>query len=107
MGSGFTPGEWLFRYSDKYRPLSMEEAALGKETCLCVTLTALEENGRFRRLRVWVTREKYLVRKIETTDRNDNVASYLILSLARDPRFPSSLFAFKPPKGTEVIDMRE
>lgn len=107
MGGDFTPGEWLFRYSGKYRPVSMEATSLEKENCLCVTLTPREKENRFRQLRVWVAGEACAVRLIETTDRNDNIASYRILRFDRNPRLPASLFAFKPPKGTEIIDMRE
>jgi outer membrane lipoprotein-sorting protein len=104
--SDFQPGEWLFKYSDKYKPVSMESAVLFEKKCFGVTLVP-KKKARFDKLRVWIDNKSGLARKIETTDKNENIATYLITYIAKNTELKNSLFTFTPPKGTEIIDMRE
>ena len=104
--SKFQPGEWLFKYSDQYRPLSMARAVLFGEKCSGVTMVP-KDKARFKKLKAWISDRTNLPRKIETTDKNDNTATYLITAIRKDVKVGNALFRFSPPKGTEIIDMRE
>lgn len=107
LGNDFQPGSWLFKYSDRFTPMAMDSAKVSGEPCFEIALKPGPDEVRFKALKVWISREKKQARKIETTDRNDNTATYLITRLTHDKAFKPSLFSFKAPKGTETIDMRE
>jgi outer membrane lipoprotein-sorting protein len=102
----FQPGTWLFKYSDQYTALKMDTAVVSGERCFGITLSPKKE-ARFSKLKVWISGKSGLPGKIETTDKNDNTATYAISKITRDTRLDDKLFTLSPPKGTEVIDMRK
>ena len=106
MQNDFQPGEWLFTYTDKYKPESLDSASIENEKCYGISLIP-RDKARFKKLKVWINEKNSLPLKIETTDKNDNLAVYSIISIAKDTPLAKSLFTFRPPKGTEVINMRE
>ena len=68
---------------------------------------APKDKARFTSLTAWISEKTGLPLKLETIDKNENNATYLISSMAVGPGLPGALFTITPPKGTEVIDMRE
>ncbi|OGJ85639.1 MAG: hypothetical protein A2268_16690 [Candidatus Raymondbacteria bacterium RifOxyA12_full_50_37] len=102
----FQPGEWLFSYSAYYSPVAMETAVLAGEKCFTIRM-APKDKARFTSLTAWISEKTGLPLKLETIDKNENNATYLISSMAVGPGLPGALFTITPPKGTEVIDMRE
>jgi outer membrane lipoprotein carrier protein len=105
--SDFQPGQWLFKYSDQYKPAGLDSAVQAGEKCYGVRLVPKEEGARFDSLQVWISGKNSLPIKIETKDKNDNSATYTIDKIVRNTELADKLFRFSPPKGTEVIDMRQ
>ncbi|MFH0919042.1 MAG: outer membrane lipoprotein carrier protein LolA [Fibrobacterota bacterium] len=106
MQDGFQPGEWFLKYTDKFKPVGLDSGQIAKARCYIVSLVP-KEGDRFRNVTVWINAKSSLPAKFETTDKNDNVAEYLITAITKDKPLADSLFSFRAPKGTEVINMRE
>ena len=93
-------------YEDRYDPrLAGEERVDGKR-CYRVELTAREEESYIARVRLWVDRKLWLVRRAEYLNLNEDVTTYDISRLKVDAKLKPELFTFVPPDGVEVIDLR-
>ena len=71
-----------------------------------MVLTAKEEDRYIARVRLWVDRKLWLVRRVEYLNLNDDVTTYELTDLKVDKKLDPSLFGFTPPDDVEVIDMR-
>ncbi len=58
----------------------------------------------YRRLKVWVDTDDFLVRRFEMTEENDSVRRLELRNLRVNGSVADALFAFTPPAGTQVID---
>ena len=93
-------------YEARYDPrLAGEERVDGKR-CYRVELTAREEERFISRIRLWIDRKLWLVRRAEYLNLNDDVTTYEISRLKVDGKLRANLFTFVPPDGVEVIDLR-
>lgn len=57
-----------------------------------------------RRLRIWVDTDDYSVRRFEMTEENESVRRIELRNLKRNVDLPDGLFAFTPPRGTQVFE---
>lgn len=67
------------------------------------------ENGtksRFVNLKLWAD-TKNIITKIETTDDNSNVNTYIFSSIVFNQKVSSKMFAFQIPKNVQVLDNYE
>jgi len=58
----------------------------------------------YRQLRIWVDQADYSVRRFEMTEENESVRRLEFRNLRKNVALPDGLFAFTPPKGTQVFD---
>lgn len=58
----------------------------------------------YRKVRVWVDEESYLVRRLEFHDRSETVRTITLDDLEPDVALPDSLFRFEPPSEAEVFE---
>ncbi|MBL8024760.1 MAG: outer membrane lipoprotein carrier protein LolA [Fibrobacteres bacterium] len=106
LGGDFQPGEWLFRYSDRFTSTNGIKENINGTACESFSLTP-KEKDRFKKIDVSVSLADSMPRKIRTVDRNDNEATYMLNGIVLNSKIADKTFKFKPPKGTETIDMRE
>jgi outer membrane lipoprotein-sorting protein len=67
------------------------------------------ENGtasRFTNLKLWAN-NKNIITKIETTDNNSNVNTYIFSSIVFNQKVSSKMFVFQIPKNVQVLDNYE
>ena len=93
-------------YEGEYRPKLDGEVRVDRKRCYLVVLTAKEEERYIARVRLWVDRKLWLVRRVEYLNLNDDVTTYELTDLKVDKKLDPSLFGFTPPDDVEVIDMR-
>ena len=93
-------------YEGEYRPKLDGEVRVDRKRCYLVVLTAKEEDRYIARVRLWVDRKLWLVRRVEYLNLNDDVTTYELTDLKVDKKLDPSLFGFTPPDDVEVIDMR-
>jgi outer membrane lipoprotein-sorting protein len=63
-------------------------------------------NSRFTNLKLWAD-NKNIITKIETTDNNSNVNTYIFSSIIFNQKVSSKMFAFQIPKNVQVLDNYE
>jgi outer membrane lipoprotein carrier protein len=100
-----SPEQILLQYPKDYFSTLLKEEKLGTEPCHVLKLTPRSESGVASSMKIWVTK-KWLIRKVEITDLNGAVTTYLIKDLVIDKGIYASKFEFPIPAGAEVIDMR-
>ena len=92
-----------------------EEASTGYEAVLdgpadvtehatwLITLTPTGESP-YRRVRVWVDQESFLVRRFEILEENETVRTIVLRELQPGATIPDAVFEFAPPEGTDVFE---
>ncbi|HEX2190279.1 MAG TPA: outer membrane lipoprotein chaperone LolA [Longimicrobiaceae bacterium] len=82
--------------------LDGEETVDGHRTHV-LTLVPKQQSP-VRKLRIWVDPDDYAVRRFEMTEENESVRRIELRNLKRNVDIPDGLFAFTPPRGTQVFE---
>ncbi len=96
--------EFLERPRDRFSVAYVRADRAGGRDADVLALTPLERNGAYRLVRVWVDRQDSLVRKVEIEEASGAVRRITFDRLRINVRIPASLFTFRPPAGTRVVD---
>ncbi len=100
-----SPERLLLQYPKDFYSTLVGEEQLGKLKCYVLKLTPKEDNSFATALKTWVSKDWY-IRKVEVTDINGAVTTYLIENLAVDQKLQDSRFEFQIPDKAEIIDLR-
>jgi outer membrane lipoprotein-sorting protein len=106
LGDEFQPGEWLFKYSDRFDASIGVPENIDNIPCESYELTP-KTKDRFQKLEISISIADSLPKRIMTIDRNGNEAEYLLNKIKLNEKVSTKVFAIKAPKGTETIDLRE
>lgn len=68
-----------------------------------IELTPMGESP-YRRVRVWVDRDSYLVRRFEILEENETIRTVILYDLEPNVPIADSVFRFVPPEGTDVFE---
>ncbi len=93
-------------YEGEYSARLAGEERIDRKACYLVVLSAGEEDLYIARVRLWVDRKVWLVRRVEYLNLNDDITTYELTDLKVDKTLDSGLFEFTPPDDVEVIDLR-
>lgn len=99
------PGEVLLRFLDS-EPLSVARVKSGGKEVLELRLDPARAMKSLDSLSVQLDRKDHSLRRIASRDVNGNQSVYTLLSVKRNGGIKDREFAFTPPKGVEVVDMR-
>ncbi len=95
--------QFLSNPVERYRSrLGGEETVDGHRTHV-ITLVPRQASP-YRQLRIWVDSDDYAVRRFEMTEENESVRRIEFRNLRRNVALPDALFAFSPPRGTQVFE---
>jgi outer membrane lipoprotein carrier protein len=95
-------GEYRETFRARYEG---EDRARGSR-CHVILLEAREPDRYVSRVRVWVDRRKWVVRRVEYRNINDDVTTYDLWDIEVNRKLAPGLFTFEPPEGVEVVDLR-
>ena len=70
---------------------------------LAIALTPTGESP-YRRVRVWVDEDSFLVRRFEILEENETVRTVILDELRPNDSIADSVFEFVPPEGTDVFE---
>lgn len=101
-----TPWEIMLDYSEIFVPVAVEEVKLEHRSCYLLTLKPETTFSDIAQMRIWVDRKKWQLLKAEKAETNENITTYVVKNERINKKLDDTLFYFRPPKGTEVIDRR-
>ncbi|MDA0746350.1 MAG: outer membrane lipoprotein carrier protein LolA [bacterium] len=93
-------------YAERFIPTYAGEERVDGKRCHLVELASRGEERYISRVRLWVDRGMWLVRRVEYVNINDDVTTYELSNLKVDPGLKVSFFKFELPQEIEVIDLR-
>ncbi len=100
-----SPEQLLLSYpKDYYSTLVGEEKLAGQSTYV-LKLTPKEDNAFATAMKIWVSKD-WLIRKVEITDINGAVTTYIIEKISVDQELPDAKFTYQVPAKAEIIDLR-
>jgi chaperone LolA len=100
-----SPEQLLLSYPKDYISTFIGEEKLAGQSAYVLKLTPKEEGSFATAMKIWVARD-WLIRKVEITDVNGAVTTYVIEKIAIDQKLADSGFNFQVPEKAEVIDLR-
>ena len=100
-----SPEQLLLSYPKDYISTFIGEEKLAGQSAYVLKLTPKEEGSFATAMKIWVAKD-WLIRKVEITDVNGAVTTYVIEKIAIDQKMADSGFNFQVPEKAEVIDLR-
>lgn len=100
-----SPEQLLLTYPKDYYSTLVGEEQLAGKSMYVLKLTPKEDNAFATAMKIWVSKE-WLIRKVEITDVNGAVTTYMIKKITVDQDIPDTKFAYQAPDNAEVIDLR-
>lgn len=100
------PGDVLLRFLDS-DPLSLAPARDGGKEYLEMRLDPARAMKNLDSLAVQLDKKDYSLHRVSSRDVSGNEARYTVLSVKRNGGVKDKEFAFAPPKGAEIVDMRD
>lgn len=88
-------------------PSNYYATLLGTEKhVVLLKLVPKDDQSFVKSLKAWVEEGTWIVRKVEVIDVNDTETTYTIREVKLNTHVKDNSFAFTPPPGTEVVDLR-
>ncbi len=100
------PKDLLFKYSEEYEPHLVGEQTLNGRKTYVLNLVPKEEEPFIKSMKIWVDAASWLTVKIQQTDLNDNVNTYVVKNIKQNVKLDPTLFTFTIPPDAEVVDLR-
>lgn len=98
--------EFIVKYSEEYNAKLGEQETINGSPCQIVELTPKNEDMFITKVRIWVDTKTWLMLKVEQTDINENLTTYMISDIDFATGLSEKLFKLKIPEDYEVIDLR-
>ncbi|PLX24308.1 MAG: outer membrane lipoprotein carrier protein LolA [Ignavibacteria bacterium] len=100
-----SPEQLLLTYPKDYYSTLVGEEQLAGKSMYVLKLTPKEDNAFATAMKIWVSKD-WLIRKVEITDVNGAVTTYMIKKITVDQDIADVKFAYQVPDNAEVIDLR-
>ena len=100
------PKELVFNFNKRYNSRLIGRENVGNVNCYILEGIPKNENLEIKSIKVWIEPKKWVAKKIEYVNLNDNVIVYNISSVKFNNRLKKEFFKFESPQGAEIIDLR-
>jgi outer membrane lipoprotein carrier protein len=101
-----SPDKFLLSVPSDYYVVLISSKLTDSDTTYILRLTPKSDNSFIRSIRLIVT-GNWTVRSAEISDMNDTEYTYTVKELKTNSGFSDSKFEFNPPKGAQVVDLRQ
>jgi chaperone LolA len=100
------PREFLFSYAKKYYANILREYEEGEVEWTVVKLTPRPEyRSALRYIKIWLRKDKWLVKKIDYVDLNGNTTTFVVKSLKVLKNVNPEVFHYTPPENVRVVNL--
>ena len=96
----------LFDYVEKYSHIYLGEVQLDDMPCHQLKLIPKVEDSYIAEMRVWISTKEMMTQKVEYTDIQQNVTTYLLKNIRINKKIDDEIFVPDIPETVEVIDTR-
>jgi len=100
------PKELIFNFNKRYNSRLIERENVEGVNCYVLEGIPKNENLEIKSLKIWIESKKWVTKKIEYVNLNDNIIVYNILNVKFNNKLKRDFFKFESPKGAEIIDLR-
>jgi len=100
------PKELIFNFNKRYNSRLIERENVEGVNCYVLEGIPKNENLEIKSLKIWIEPKKWVAKKIEYVNLNDNIIVYNILNVKFNNKLERDFFKFESPKGAEIIDLR-
>ena len=101
-----TPKTFLTASSERYRITESQSVTRAGAPHQKLAVTATDSTSRFEAAVLWVRQADRVVTRMQATDRNGSTLDLRLGDITVNPTLEDSSFAFSPPNGVEVVDLR-
>ena len=101
-----TPKTFLTASSERYRITESQSVTRAGAPHQKLAVTATDSTSRFEAAVLWVREADRVVTRMQATDRNGSTLDLRLGDITVNPTLEDSSFAFSPPNGVEVVDLR-
>ncbi len=102
----FTPDRFLLNIPDEFYVSVGDRETVEGQSLIMLRLVPKDEHQFVRSMRLWVDDNRWIVRKAEVIDLNDNKNTYLVRDIQLNEGVEEELFSYQPPENVEIIDLR-
>ncbi len=103
---GILPREILFEYPKKFDVTSVREAMIGGKEAWLLELTPKDPKVGVRRVKVWIGAEDSITRRMEFTDLDGNLTTYILRDIRLNEPIGEERFTLQLPEDATVYDLR-
>ena len=96
----------LFDYVENYSHVYLGEIKLDDIQCYHVKLIPKIEDSYITEMMVWINKKEKMTKKVEYTDIQQNVTTYVLTDVRINKKIDDDVFVFNIPDSVEVIDTR-
>ncbi|MFH0990989.1 MAG: outer membrane lipoprotein chaperone LolA [bacterium] len=104
--NSLSPENFLLNLPSNFYATLLGAEAINREKVYTLKLVPKDDRSFIKSLKVWVEDGVWTVRKVIVLDVNDTETTYTVADLKQNIGLSASTFSFKPPQGTEVVDLR-
>ncbi|HTY36436.1 MAG TPA: outer membrane lipoprotein chaperone LolA [Bacteroidota bacterium] len=102
----FTPEQFLLNLPSNYFATIVPPDAGSEKSTVMLKLVPKDDQSFIKSMKVWVDEATWVVKKVEMLDVNDTEKTYTVQDIKINTNLNNGTFAFTPPQGTEVVDLR-
>ncbi|RMH61233.1 MAG: outer membrane lipoprotein carrier protein LolA [Calditrichaeota bacterium] len=101
------PRDMLFKYPREYLSTLLRTEKQNGNDLFVIKLTPRGKvTGVIKSMKIWVEDDRWLIKKIETTDLNGNRTAFEISHIDTEHPIPDKKFVFEAKPGVRVVDLR-
>ena len=101
-----SPDRFLLHLPDNYYATLLGTEEAGGARLVTLKLVPKDDQSFVKSMKVTIDEGSWIVRKVDIVDVNDTETTYTVQDVKVNTHVKDSLFAFTPPAGTEVVDLR-
>lgn len=104
--NSLSPEHFLLNLPSNYYATLLEKDKESNHKLITLKLVPKDDQSFVKSMKVWVEEGSWVVRKVEIIDVNDTETTYEVKEVKFNTNVKDNAFAFTPPSGTEVVDLR-
>ncbi len=102
----FTPDRFLLTIPDDFYVTVGDHETIDDASLILLRLVPKDDHQFVRSMRLWVDETKWIVRRAEIIDLNDNKTTYRVRDIQLNTGVDMDLFFYQPSENIEIIDLR-